>query len=79
MLKSILCATALLIPFAAKGGAEAEFVFQVASRSIAVIKTDTGALGSAVAYFSFEEKGTGLLTNCHVLKGAQGFKVFHKG
>lgn len=73
----LLLATAIATSVAAS--TEAELAFLVASRSIAVVETDTGGLGSAVAYYAFEEGGTGFLTNCHVLKGAKAFTVSHKG
>jgi S1-C subfamily serine protease len=58
---------------------EAELVYLIASRSVAVVQTDNKALGSAVAYMDLGSEGTGYLTNCHVLQGAKNFVVSYKG
>jgi len=79
-MRTLICLSALILTgsFQALAAPEAEGVFLIASRSVAVIETDTGALGSAVAYYSFGDSGTGFLTNCHVLRGATSFTVSHK-
>lgn len=72
--------TITLLTGSAARASEAALVFRVASESIAVITTDTGALGSAVAYTTFKSPpGTELLTNCHVLAGATTLRVSHRG
>jgi serine protease Do len=65
--------------FAVYAQGSAEVAFYIGSPSVAVIRTDTNKAGSAVAYYSFGSKGTGLLTNCHVLVGAKTFTISQKG
>ena len=77
MLRFLLTTIVVAAPLAAISQ-EAEFVFARSNRSIAVIHTDAGRQGSAVAYLEFED-GTGFLTNCHVLKDATAFTVSRNG
>jgi S1-C subfamily serine protease len=58
---------------------DAEIVFFIASKSIAVVTTDNNKLGSAVAYYPLNNGWTGLLTNCHTLRGATSLRVSQKG
>lgn len=58
---------------------EAQFVFARVSNYVATIKTDSGSQGSAVMYLSLGDRGSLLVTNCHVLKGASKINVFIAG
>ena len=66
------------ISAALTGGLDGAVVFRIASRSIAVIRTDSGAQGSAVAMASRPGQGTAFATNCHVLVGASSFTIATK-
>jgi serine protease Do len=57
-----------------EGALDGALIFRLVSPSIAVIHTDSGTQGSAVAIEEVNE-GTAFATNCHVLAGAKTFTV----
>jgi serine protease Do len=63
------------ISAALSGGLDGSVVFRMVSGSIAIIRTDSGAQGSAVALATKPGQGTAFATNCHVLVGATSFTV----
>ena len=54
-------------------------VYSMASKSVAVIKTDARTQGSAVALIPIPGDGTVFATNCHVLAGARELTVESAG
>ncbi len=63
---------------ALSGGFDGAVVFRMVAESVAVIRTDAGTQGSAVALASIDGKGTAFATNCHVLTGAKNFTLTTK-
>ena len=62
-------------PASTSSGEEARRVFESASKSVALIGTDAGRQGSAVAIHLGDEGYVEFATNCHVLAGAKKFVV----
>jgi S1-C subfamily serine protease len=56
-------------------GLPGPMIFAMVKDTIAVVHTDAGRQGSAVAMASMEGKGTAFATNCHVLVGASRIAV----
>lgn len=53
------------------GGYDAAVVFRMVASSVAVVRTDAGRQGSAVAVAALDDAGTLFATNCHVLRDAK--------
>jgi serine protease Do len=70
--------TAPPISASLSGGFDGAIVFRLVRNSIAVVRTDAGSLGSAVAV-AHDAGVTLLATNCHVLEGAAEIKVTANG
>lgn len=60
---------------ALSGGLDGAVVFRLVADGIAVIRTNTGKQGSAVAMANQPGRGSAFATNCHILAGATEFTV----
>jgi len=69
--------TAVYVVSLAAHASEAELVYAIASPAVAVVETDHGRLGGAVAWHA-NNGVTFLYTNCHTLAGARALTIRRK-
>lgn len=74
---TLFMVTAVYVVALAAHASEAELVYAVASPTVAVVETDHGRLGGAVAWHA-NNGVTFLYTNCHTLAGARALTIRRK-